>query len=118
VRKRGRKPFTGTEAELISQRTVTLQRYLELLAERVRRLQPDDSREDPEGREKVWAELTAIWPKAPAPWTGAESNLMKNLAALRAQLTAVLPKANAVRAISLASFIALIAVFSATTPAS
>jgi len=35
---RPREPFTDTEAELISQRSEAVQRYLEQLAERVRQL--------------------------------------------------------------------------------
>jgi len=38
-RLRPREPFTDTEAELISQRIEAMKRYLERLAERVRRLE-------------------------------------------------------------------------------
>jgi hypothetical protein len=86
VRKRPPQPFTDTEADLASERHMAVHRYQEALAERVRRLQPDDNREGRAGREKVWTKTTVAWP-------GDESPLMPNFAALWAERTAVWARA-------------------------
>ena len=72
--KRSPEPFTDTEADLASERHIAVQCYKEALAERVRRLQPDDHRE---GRAN-----------ATAPWPGDESHLMPNFAAAWARAVA------------------------------
>lgn len=50
MRKRGRQPFTDTEAQLILEREMAWQRYQEMLAEKVWRLQPS---EDGEAKDKA-----------------------------------------------------------------
>ncbi len=115
-------PFTDTEADLASERHEAVQRYKMALAERVRRLPPGDDRQGRAGREEVRAELAAVWAKATEAWPGDDSHLRSNFAAnfaaSWAEVTPALPKAAAVMAISLASFIALVAVSSATAPTS
>lgn len=122
------KPFTDTEAELDSQRHIAVRRYKEAIAERVRRERPVDQEaqeSSPElpgsGRSlerggEVWAELAAVGAKATAAGAKADAIVSPYLAALLAQAAQALPKATLVLAISLATFIAFVAVYSATWP--